>query len=38
MQPCVDFIDKSPEILSNAFAREMKFDEGRIRALAGLGT
>jgi hypothetical protein len=41
MQPCVDFIDKSPEILGNAFAPKMECAdnyEGRIRALPGLCT
>jgi hypothetical protein len=39
MNPCVDFIAKSSEILGNAFALEMECAnnyEGRIRALPGL--
>jgi hypothetical protein len=40
-QPCVDFIDKSPEILGNALAPNMECADnhgGRILALPGLCT
>jgi hypothetical protein len=39
MQQCVDFIDKSPEIIGNALAPKMERADnnvGRIRALPGL--
>jgi hypothetical protein len=41
MKPCVDSIDKSPEILGNALAPKMECAdnyEGRIRALPGMYT
>jgi hypothetical protein len=41
MQPCVDFIDKYPEIPDNAFALKMECAdncEGRVRALPGMCT
>jgi hypothetical protein len=41
MQPCVDLIDKCPEILGNALAPKMECAdnyEGRVRALPGLCT
>jgi hypothetical protein len=41
MQLCVDFIDKSPEVLGNALAPKMERADNygkRIRALPGLCT
>jgi hypothetical protein len=41
MEPCVDFIDKYPEIPRNVFAHKLECAdnyEGRIRTLPGLCT